>query len=35
MKQRYLLGQFDVAFALEEAVNMAYAKGRTRKYFSE
>lgn len=27
--------QFDVAFALEEAVNMAYGKGRTRKYFSK
>lgn len=27
--------QFDVAFALEESVNMAYAKGRSRKYFSE
>lgn len=27
--------QFDVAFALEEAVDMAYAKGRSRKYFSK
>lgn len=27
--------QFDVAFALEEAVNMAYAKGRSRKYLSK
>ena len=28
-------GQFDVSFAIEEAVNMAYEKGRTRKYFSK
>lgn len=27
--------QFDVSFALEEAVDMAYAKGRSRKYFSK
>lgn len=27
--------QFNVAFALEEAVDMAYAKGRSRKYFSK
>lgn len=28
-------GQFDVSFALEEAVNIAYNKGRMRKYFSK
>lgn len=27
--------QFDVSFAIEEAVDMAYKKGRTRKYFSK
>lgn len=27
--------QFDVSFEIEEAVNMAYGKGRTRKYFSK
>lgn len=29
------LDQFDVSFEIEEAVNMAYEKGRSRKYFSE
>ncbi len=27
--------QFDVSFEIEEAVNIAYNKGRTRKYFSK
>lgn len=27
------LGQFDVSFSIEEAVNMAYDKGHMRKYF--
>lgn len=27
--------QFDISFAIEESVNMAYEKGRTRKYFSK
>lgn len=29
------LGQFDVSFNLEESINMAYNKGRMRKYFSK
>lgn len=32
MQLTYLHGQFDVSFALEEAVDMAYQKGRMRKY---
>lgn len=27
--------QFEISFSLDEAVNMAYSKGRSRKYFSK